>query len=271
MPRAPSEKMKQAEQLYQDGMKQVDIAKKLGVPEGTIRRWKHDYRWDTDGKISQCERSEKDSPEKRTFGKKQLEKANVRKRGAQPGNKNSVGHSPSVPKRNKNAEKHGAYARFYWDTMDEYEKSLMIDVPPVEEYNLQQQIAIYTIRERRLMHHIQEFKKNASKGLYVKGMKKKKHALYNEDGKPVNEYEDTITDTENAMKGIIALESELTKIQRAKTKCIDSLIRLRAINERYDDLLNGWKAKAAAESKENDNEEIEEVQIYIPYNGRDEI
>ena len=67
------------------------------------------------------------------------------------------------------------------------------------------------------------------------------------------------------------MESELTKVQRAKTKSIDSLIRLRSINERYDDLLNGWKAKAAAESGAMNNEEAEEIQIYIPHNGRDKI
>lgn len=65
------------------------------------------------------------------------------------------------------------------------------------------------------------------------------------------------------------MEAELTKVQRAKNKCIDSLIRLKALNERYDDELNGWKAKAAAESRETEDEEIEEVCIYIPDNGRD--
>ena len=199
-------------------------------------------------------------------------KASVRKsKGAPKGNKNAVGHAPSVPKKNKNAEKHGAYAKFYWDTLNEDEIELMNDIPMGEEFVLQQQIAMYTIRERRLMHQIEEFKSSSQKGVYAKGVKKKKHAVYDEEGKAVNEYEDTVTDTENAIKGIIALEAELTKMQRAKNKSIDSLIKLRAINERYDDLLNGWKAKAAAEAKPGEDEEVEEVQIYIPHNGRDEI
>ena len=263
MARARSPSSIQAEQLYHEGMKLVDIAKKLGVPDGTVRRWKSTQKWDDSeaeqGKKKETERSDKKKP-------------NARKpKGAPKGNKNAVGHAPSVPLRNKNAEKHGAYSQIYLDVLDEDEMSLICSVPQSEEYNLQQQIAVYTVRERKLMHNIQEFKNAASKGLYVKGVKKKKHAIFDDNGKLVNEYEDTITDTENTMKGIVALESELTKIQRAKTKCIDSLIRLRAINERYDDLLNGWKAKAAAESKENDSEEADEVLIYIPHNGRDEI
>lgn len=176
---------------------------------------------------------------------------------------------PSVPKRNKNAEKHGAYSVFYLDALDENEISLFQDVPSGEECNLQQQIAMYTVRERRLLHDIYEFKNSVKKGLCVKAVRKKKHTVFDEEGKKLDEYEDTYTDTEYALRGIVALESELTKVQRAKTKCIDSLIRLRAVNERYDDLLNGWKSKVAAESKIDDEEEIEDVQIYLPDNGRD--
>lgn len=263
MARARSPDSIEAEKLYHEGMKLVDIAKEIGVPDGTVRRWKSTQKWDGE----KCEQGKKKENER--SGKK---KANVRKpRGAPKGNKNAVGHAPSVPKRNKNAEKHGAYSQIYWDTLSEDEVELMNDIPEGEEFNLQQQIAMYTIRERRFMHKLDEFQKKSEKGLYTKGATKKKHAVYNEEGKLVNDYEDTVADTENAIKGIIALESELTKVQRAKTKSIDSLIRLRAINERYDDLLNGWKAKAAAEAKTGDDEEVEEVQIYIPHNGRDEI
>ena len=263
MARARSPCSIEAEKLYQKGMKLVDIAKKIGVPENTVRRWKSKQKWDGNksgqGKKKETERSDK-------------KKANARKpKGAPIGNKNAVGHAPSTPKRNKNAEKHGAYSQIYWDSLNKDEVELMNNIPTGEEFNLQQQIAMYTIRERRLMHQIDEFKKNSTKGLYAKGVTKKKHAVYDENEKAVNKYEDTVTDTENAIKGIIALESELTKVQRAKTKSIDSLIRLRAINERYDDLLNGWKAKADAVDKTGDDEEMDEVQIYIPHNGRDEI
>lgn len=45
MARAPNEKAKLAQRLYNKGEKLVDIAKKLDVPEGSVRRWKSVYNW----------------------------------------------------------------------------------------------------------------------------------------------------------------------------------------------------------------------------------
>lgn len=105
MPKAPSEKVKEAEKLYhKGGMSLADIAKKLGIPAGTVRRWKHDYNWDA-------------APEKN--------KANVRKKGGQKGNKNGIGNSGGAPKRNRNAEKHGLFSKYMpeesLDILDEIE------------------------------------------------------------------------------------------------------------------------------------------------------
>lgn len=58
MARAPDERYKQAEAMYRAGMKLVEIASQLNLPEGTVRRWKSTHKWES-------ERSEK--------------KANVRK------------------------------------------------------------------------------------------------------------------------------------------------------------------------------------------------
>lgn len=93
MPRAPDERVYKAKELYKTGMKLVEIASQLNLPPGTVRRWKSTYEWDN-------ERSEKKS-----------ERSN-RKKGGQPGNKNSVGHAPSVPMKNKNAETHGFFSKY---------------------------------------------------------------------------------------------------------------------------------------------------------------
>lgn len=93
MPRAPDERVAKAKELYKTGMKLVEIASQLNLPPGTVRRWKSTYEWDN-------ERSEKKS-----------ERSN-RKKGGQPGNKNSVGHAPSVPMKNKNAETHGFFSKY---------------------------------------------------------------------------------------------------------------------------------------------------------------
>lgn len=103
MPRAPSEKVKEAEKLYhKGGMSMADIAKKLGIPVGTVRRWKHDYNWDAPSEKKKSERSVK----------KGRTEANVRKKGGQKGNKNGIGNSGGAPERNRNAEKHGFFSKY---------------------------------------------------------------------------------------------------------------------------------------------------------------
>lgn len=63
MPRKRSEASIEAEKMYHDGMRPIDIAKKIGKPPGTVRRWKSEQGWD-----NKNERSEKEEI-----------KANVRK------------------------------------------------------------------------------------------------------------------------------------------------------------------------------------------------
>lgn len=87
MARAPDPRIEQAEELYKKGMKLVEIASQLSLPEGTVRRWKCTHKWDS-------ERSGK--------------KANVRKRGGQPGNTNATGGPPG----NKKAEKYGFFSKY---------------------------------------------------------------------------------------------------------------------------------------------------------------
>lgn len=58
MARGPNEKAKEAQALYNSGMKLVDIANKLEVPSGTVRRWKSTYKWDGE---SESERSDKNN------------------------------------------------------------------------------------------------------------------------------------------------------------------------------------------------------------------
>lgn len=52
MPRKPDKRIAQAKDLFLRGMKLIDIAKQLELPEGTVRRWKSTYKWEN-------ERSEK--------------------------------------------------------------------------------------------------------------------------------------------------------------------------------------------------------------------
>ncbi len=96
MPRKPNEQMIQARELFQKGMKLVEIASQLNLPEGTVRSWKNRHKWDCN-----------------VAGKKR----NVanKKRGGQPGNKNAVGNNGGAPEQNKNAEKYGFFSKYLPD------------------------------------------------------------------------------------------------------------------------------------------------------------
>lgn len=89
MSRKPDERIGQARELFLQGMKLTDIAKQLGLPEGTVRRWKSTCKWES-------ERSDKNS-----------ERSDRKKRGGQPGNHNATG-----PPQNDNAVKHGLFRKY---------------------------------------------------------------------------------------------------------------------------------------------------------------
>ena len=94
MPRKPEERVQQAKELFQQGSKLVEIAKRLDLPEGTVRRWKSTYKWNDDRSDKKSERSDKN-------------------KGGQPGNRNAAGHG--APKKNSNAEKHGLFRKYLPD------------------------------------------------------------------------------------------------------------------------------------------------------------
>ncbi len=93
MPRAPDPNKELAKELYFSGKKLIEIANQLNLPEGTIRGWKSRYKWDCNA----------------TSNKRNVTK---RKKGGQPGNKNSVGHASSSPLRNKYAVKNHLFEKY---------------------------------------------------------------------------------------------------------------------------------------------------------------
>ena len=105
----------------------------LEVPEGTVRRWKNTYKWNS-------ERSDK--------------KANVRKRGGQIGNKNAVGGNQSAPLRNHNAEKFGFFRKY----LPEETVSIIEEMPkdPLDVLWDQIQIAYAAIIRAQQIMYVQD-------------------------------------------------------------------------------------------------------------------
>ena len=58
MARAPDHRAERARDMFLTGKKLVDIANELGVPDSTVRRWKHTYKWEGERSEKKSERSE---------------------------------------------------------------------------------------------------------------------------------------------------------------------------------------------------------------------
>lgn len=260
MARARSPSSIEAERLYQDGMKLVDIAKKIGVPDSTVRRWKSTQKWDE---------SEGEQSKKKETERSDKKKPNARKpKGAPRGNKNAAGHAPSTPKRNKNAETHGSYSKVYWDTLDDEELGMIESMGDSEEEHLLMQLQMFSLRERRLMQRIKHYRELEveNHGLSVKAASKTKKVedVTDFDGESVGagKYkkvtETSVTHTEAVMSSIMTLEAELTKVQRAKTKAIEALSRLRTESQKLEneeagnDIVKTWAQKVLEARRQRD-------------------
>ena len=130
MARAPDPRNEQAKAMYLNGQKLIEIANQLGLPEGTVRRWKCTHRWDNERSDKKSERSDK-------------------KRGAPTGNKNAADHG--APEQNKNAEKYGFFSKY----LPEETVSIIQEMPtdPLDVLWDQVQIAYAAIiRAQQIMY-----------------------------------------------------------------------------------------------------------------------
>ncbi len=247
MPRAPSEKMIEAERLFNNGMAMVEIAKKLGVSDGTVRSWKNRHGWGNKEKKSNCNVAEKDSMKTATLQKK--------KKGGQPGNQNSKGARKGKgnpnPKPPPDMTKHRGYVPVFKDALDEDEQQLIEAVPEDEELLFLEQIQLFSIRERRILKAINKYREqngdvtvaDVTRFEDKRAFKdKEEEAEYNRRQKikvtkgdilPGKSYS-IQTHTTNKDMIIARLEQELSTIQSKKTKAIESLTRLRLERQKIE-------------------------------------
>lgn len=230
--RAPTNEAvrEQVLKAYQKGEKPKALSEKTGISVNTIKSWIKRDKAKSAASIKDAPKAKKGASPK---GKK----------GAPFGNQNAKGgRGGGAPLRNHNAEKHGAYSKIYWSEITDEELEMICGMSDDEEWNLIAQIKLFAVREKRLMHRIRVYAEmnEKNRGLAVKAVSKKKvtEDLVDSEGKPIRdgEYkkttETTVTNTEAVMGSIMALEAELTKVQRAKTKAIESLSKVRLESDR---------------------------------------
>lgn len=261
MGRARSESSIKAEELYHAGGKTLaEIAQIMGVPEGTVRRWKSTQNWDGNKPNARKE--------------KPKEKPNARKRGGQPGNKNAKGHGGTGPPGNTNALKHGGYSKIYWDTLTDEEKELIETASDDPEQGLVDQINLLSVRERRIMTRIKEASE-AKGGLMVDSVLRSEDKRQFENQEEKKEYDDRIrakvesgdrmpgrpyhvtTKTDATHNIILRLEEALSRCQDQKRRALEALARLRAErgDNNDDSMADDWIAGVLAAEEADHGEE----------------
>lgn len=231
----------EAKKDWKKGMKYKDIADKYGVSLSTVKSWAARY-WKNEKVATKATKKVATKKEK---------VATKKKMGPPYGNKNAVGTVKYSAPHNQNNFKHGAYSEVYWDTLTEDEKNLIDDIPDDEELQLIEQLKLFTVRERRIMLAIKTVKEQSGNVIITSVIRgENKREFVDEQEKELYEQRrranvlkakataghgySVTTNTENKEIKIERLEAELTKVQKAKTKCIDSLAKIRIEKERMN-------------------------------------
>ena len=180
-----------------------NIAAELQVSEEQIRKWKSLDKWD---KVTLPNR-----------------KGNVtkRNRGAQPGNRNAVGHGGIGPPGNKNAITTGEFEYLLFDCLNDEEKSLAYSVPEDKQRLLMQEIQLLTVREHRMLKRIEAIKGTEEKlpsGETIEGMTliSRKYGIEKDKETDLKEYQGKLGQIQN-------IEEALTRVQARKQRAIEAL------------------------------------------------
>lgn len=139
---------------------------------------------------------------------------------AQIGNKNAVGNNGGAKPENKNAVVTGEYENIYKDILEPDELKLYENYQVNNaETLLIEQYKILTIRETRMLKRIKDLKERG-KDMTINYIRNKK-----------GRNSETITDAEPTINLIQRIEDGLTRVQEAKRKCIESLMKLNTDDE----------------------------------------
>lgn len=176
---------------YNGNIANREIAKILDISEKTISGWKAKDKWN-DKLNGVLQKEKRSTPIKRN-------------KGGQIGNKNATG-----PPGNKNAVTTGEFENIFFDTLEEDELFLIKNIEIEKKKLLEQEIQLFTIRERRMLKRIDLLKEKEMTLVSTKSGVEK--CMDTE----LSEYEGTLGQIQN-------IEEALTRVQDKKQKSIDTL------------------------------------------------
>ncbi len=192
-----------------------ELAQELGASYQTIRNWKAADRWD--------------------------EALPKKKRGGQPGNRNSAGKRnaagshPGAPAGNKNAEKDGAYSAVFFDMLTQDERELVEQTPLGGREALEHEMQILKFREHKILGKIAEYEDAPEDSLYLsslldmrmpagRGKDKKDGAVQNMG----------MYSKDSAFSRALKLQEALYKVQGRIAKIADSLRAMEESEKRME-------------------------------------
>ena len=192
-----------------------ELARELGASYQTVRNWKTADRWD--------------------------EALPKRKRGGQPGNRNSAGKRnaagshPGAPAGNKNAEKDGAYSAVFFDMLTEEERELVANTPLGSREALEHEMKILKFREHRIMAKIAEYEEAPEDALYLTSLLDMRlpagRGKDKQDGAVQNM---GMYSKDSAFSRALKLQEALYKVQGRIAKIADSLRALEESQRRLE-------------------------------------
>ncbi len=124
-----------------------ELAGRMGIAYRTLLKWKSAERWD------------EDLPKK--------------KRGGQPGNRNSAGKRNAAgshkgaPTHNKNAEKDGAYSTIFFDMLTDSEREFLERVPLESRAALEHEMKILKFREHKILYRKRWYLANVKLDMFI--------------------------------------------------------------------------------------------------------
>ena len=202
-----------------------DIAAKVDVQPSKVRKWKALDEWSMEETLHQ--------PEEKSSGE-----IVCRKIGAPIGNKNSVGHKSSTPRRNANALKTGEYETIWLDALSDAERAMYkaIDTNPFAA--IDETIRLLSLRERRMLMYLNDLHEQElceTKDIYELQAKPMIANVYDEITGEASEIE--VTQEQKALVGkiekrqplidrILAVEEALTRVQERKIRALETKNRM---------------------------------------------
>ena len=195
----------------------AELADRLGVKRQTLRNWKSKEKWD------------------------EAVKPPKRKRGGQPGNKNSkgkknaAGSHPGAPTGNTNAEKDGAYSAVFLDALTDEEREIAEKAPLEVRAALEHEMKILKFREHRILSKIAEYEEAPEDALYISSvMDMRKPGGRGKDKQDGVNQEIGMYNKDSAFARVLKLQEALYKVQGRIAKIADSLRAMEEHAERLE-------------------------------------